>query len=135
MTSTNLFSKRWKFLTTITKHFYTILPLIPSDKFWRNFCIFPWRNCGRKITDFKEWSKICVSCFFWQIKLGKNKEFWTTQATHSKATLLFNQMLSEAKQKIFQARWRDENSQKLVQLKIRQMKYVGFERFKIKKAK
>ena len=27
-------------------------------------------------------------------------------------------MLSEAKQKIFQARWRDENSQKLVQLEV-----------------
>ena len=33
-------------------------------------------------------------------------------------TLLFNQMLSEGKQKIFQARWRDENSQKLVQLEV-----------------
>ena len=27
-------------------------------------------------------------------------------------------MLSEGKQKIFQARWRDENSQKLVQLEV-----------------
>ena len=67
----HIFSKGWKFFTTVTKHFYTFLPLIPSDKFWRNFCIFPWRNCGRKIRDFKEWSKIRVSCFFWQIKLGK----------------------------------------------------------------
>ena len=32
-----------------------------------------------------------------------------------KATLLFKQMLSEAKQKIFQARWRDKICQKLVQ--------------------
>ena len=68
----HIFSKGWKFFTTVTKHFYTFLPLIPSDKFWRNFCIFPWRNCGRKIRDFKEWSKIRVSCFFWQIKVGKN---------------------------------------------------------------
>ena len=94
----HIFSKGWKFFTTVTKHFYTFLPLIPSDKFWRNFCIFPWRNCGRKIRDFKEWSKIRVSCFFWQIKVGKNKEFWTqANVFESNFTFQANAVRSQTK--------------------------------------
>ena len=36
----HLFSKRWKFFTHVTKHFYTLLPLISSDKFCRNFFLW-----------------------------------------------------------------------------------------------
>ena len=140
----HLFSKRWKFLTNVTKHFYTILPPTPSDKFCRNrfnvlvrknsfnflarkMIVSFWVGTSKdKIDDqykfilkrmkvsydhyetllhvftpnsvrqvlakflhlslkelwtqnkrFQEWSKIRVSCFFWQIKVGKNKEFWS----------------------------------------------------------
>ena len=36
----HLFSKRWKFFTHVTKHFYTLLLLISSDKFCRNFFLW-----------------------------------------------------------------------------------------------
>ena len=91
----HLFSKRWKFFTHVTKHFYTLLPLTSSDKFCRNFFLL---NCGRKITDFKEWSKIRVCCFFWQIELGKNKEFWTqSNEVETNFTFQANAVWSQAK--------------------------------------
>ena len=101
MTSANLFSKGWKFLTTITKHFYMFLLLIPSDKFWRNFCIFPWRNCGRKIRDFKSGPKFAWVASFDRLSYQK-KEFEFKQV-YLKATLHFKRMLSETKQKFFWA--------------------------------
>ena len=55
-------------------------------------------NCGRKITDFKEWSKIRVCCFFWQIELGKNKEFWTqSNEVETNFTFQANAVWSQAK--------------------------------------
>ena len=55
-------------------------------------------NCGRKITDFKEWSKIRVCCFFWQIELGKNKEFWTqSNVVETNFTFQANAVWSQAK--------------------------------------
>ena len=72
------------FLTFILKkmkvsyaRYETLLHIFTSNSVRQVLPKFLPLNCGRKITDFKEWSKIRVCCFFWQIKLVKNKEFWT----------------------------------------------------------
>ena len=50
---------------------------------------------------FQEWSKIRVSCFFWQIKLGRNKEFWTqANVFESNFTSQANAVWSQSKLRI-----------------------------------
>ena len=94
-----------QFLTYILKRmkvFYdryeTLLHIFTSDSVRQVLPKFLPLNCGRKITDFKEWSKIRVCCFFWQIKLGKNKEFWTqSNVVETNFTFQANAVWSQAK--------------------------------------
>ena len=85
-----------QFLTYILKRmkvFYdryeTLLHIFTSDSVRQVLPKFLPLNCGRKITDFKEWSKIRVCCFFWQIKLGKNLFCVGSKKIRSYALILF----------------------------------------------
>ena len=85
-----------QFLTYILKRmkvFYdryeTLLHIFTSDSVRQVLPKFLPLNCGRKITDFKEWSKIRVCCFFWQIKLGKNLFCLGSKKIRSYALILF----------------------------------------------
>ena len=91
----HLFSKRWKFFYA---RYETFLHTFTSNFVRQVLPKFLPLNCGRKITDFKEWSKIRVCCFFWQIELGKNKEFWTqSNEVETNFTFQANAVWSQAK--------------------------------------
>ena len=121
MTGTNLFSKGWKFLTTVTKHFYTLSYSDSVKQVLTKFLAF-WhkRRWGPKTIDFQQSFKIRLSCFFRQIKPPK-KEFWIqANVFESNFTFQANAVWNQtqvfflkkyvvwSQVKMFWARWRDK---------------------------